>query len=303
MKLSFRQGALFESYKSKPVINFSKQSIEASIELRSLASEYFINKIDPTDVEAWGVDEDMYSGLRIKQSGVDLITYDLDTQEFRFFDKKAIEEGDFVRGADGRVRITDDFLDRSNQVDASYAPEIDPENPKLSKVYYEKFMKAMSAADDKHKQRNNDHFTLFRGKITDLPEELRASVNIDTHTEVYTNRTLYYVIDQDKKGTYNLSYYVPAWRDGESFIPAPLHDPLNIRRVKHVLGKRLSYMDAVNKLQEHWQGFASHQVSVKRQKKNDKLDVRDVVSDLQGKSEVLFEEEHNLCYGDLAKKW
>jgi hypothetical protein len=44
-------------------------------------------------------------------------------------------------------------------------------------------------------------------------------------------------------------------------------------------------------------------VSVKRQKKNDKLDVRDVVSDLQGKSEVLFEEEHNLCDGDLAKKW
>ena len=170
----------FKYDEKAPVIEFSKNSIAAAEELRSLTDPLYIRKIDITDVEKWGLDEDMLSGLRSKQTGIDLYSYDKETRELRYFDKKAVEEGDFIRGADGRVYITNDFLDRSTQPAAFYAPDIDPENPELSKAYYKKFKKIINAADDKGIQRNNDHFTLFRAEVTDLPEELSNQVNINT---------------------------------------------------------------------------------------------------------------------------
>lgn len=305
----------FKYDEKAPVIEFSKNSIAAAEELRSLTDPLYIRKIDITDVEKWGLDEDMLSGLRSKQTGIDLYSYDKETRELRYFDKKAVEEGDFIRGADGRVYITNDFLDRSTQPAAFYAPDIDPENPELSKAYYKKFKKIINAADDKGIQRNNDHFTLFRAEVTDLPEELSNQVNINTFTECYTNKCIYYVIDQEKDNTFSLSYYVPTWRDKESFIPAPLNDLFNIRRVKEVLAEGLTYPQAVDALQEHWQGVEQHDVQIIRHDgasrdqygnilyKSNELEVRDNVSDIIGKSEVLYEEGHNLCDGTLASAW
>ena len=288
----------------RPVVDFGKEVVKASNELRSRENEMYIHEVDTTRLDGWGDDNKLFSGLRKTQSGYDLITYDTEHKVYRYFEVPSLDKGDLIRGEDGRVRITDSFLDgECAQPAVFYAPEVDPENIEFKKEYYDKIEPVHERVKAKHLDRNQKHYTLHRADISDLPEDFMSSVNIATDTEVWTNGWLYYVIDRknNEEDKYRVDYYIPTRRAHGGFIPGPLKDLFDWRRVKHNVGEDIHYQRAIDVMQNHFQGVDELQAGLKYER-----GLRTVFENAvehEGKIDVILQEEHKFCDTGLKSAW
>ena len=244
-----------------PVLEYSRKARSASSKMRSRTDPAFIHKVDVSGMQQWGVDPEMFSGLRKVQWGVEPVTYDEEHKVFRYFTKKAIEDGDYIRDEDGVVRITERFLRHSGQITAYYRPEIDPKNPVLDVDTYDAIKNDSDNHGKQRLRRNLDYFTLFDVEFDELPDDIRRYVNTKTYTGFSTTAKGYYITDQldvNDARSFKVTYLEPTRRTigGDTYIPGPLKDFWGMKRVEELVCKGVSRAEAMHAKQSHWQGVS-----------------------------------------------
>ncbi len=243
-----------------PVIPFAQNADKASRRLKKSRNDVWVGRADLSGAEHLDADPEIYDGMRVSSHGVMRVAYDHKNKSFLLLAAKAPDILQGKRNEQGEIYATQDSIERCYIVSAYRSPLAEGEPFKMPEEIADQMREDWFLYTRELSQRNQKHFTLYHASVSDLPEELRDELNVDTDTEILTNGRFFYTLDKDKGDGFNVRFYAPTRRKDGSFVAVPLKGRnflSEFNKVSKSLCANVPYVQARHKIAEHWEEVSS----------------------------------------------